>query len=111
MELEVTADDDVEVKNVTFRANGTSVGLMTTRPFRMAYTVARGSAGQSLTLTATAADTSGNTGSAQVQVGVIPDRPPEVTAVSPPRPVAGIPATPWSAAGAPGGAVNGAVAS
>ena len=60
LSISADASDDVEVDSVQFRVNGAVVGTDFTFPYEAAYTVPAGSG--PLTVTATAADLGGNTG-------------------------------------------------
>src|SRR5439155_17700450 len=91
LSIEAAAQDNVHVSSVAFRVGNTLVATMPAAPYQFSYLVPRGSKGQSLQISATATDTSGNQTTRSVNVLVIADDPPAVTLIPPAKMVAGLP--------------------
>ena len=80
--ITVDAVDDIAVAAVNLLANGTVVAPNTAPPYQLNVTVPVGTS--TLTLSATATDFGGNTGTAEnVVVNVVPDMPPTAKILSP----------------------------
>ena len=66
--VQVSASDNVAVKSVSFNANGTVIGTLTTAPYNFTWNT--GNVDGNYTLTATAADAAGNKTSTAITVSV-----------------------------------------
>ncbi|MBS2022466.1 MAG: Ig-like domain-containing protein, partial [Deltaproteobacteria bacterium] len=91
-DVEVEATDDVTVASVAFKVNGQLAVTMPAGPYRFSYQAPSNAAGQTVTFEAIATDTSANTTSKSISIGIIADQPPSATLVAPPKFVVGIPA-------------------